>query len=56
MSDGIIVANRVTFTLKEIIDREFLETIFFLSVIHAFLLDYAKVVTKTGIGLLNVGQ
>ena len=51
------MANKVT--LKGIVDRAFLETIFFLGIIyseHPSLLDYAEDVTKVGIGLMNVGQ
>ena len=49
MSSIIIDANKVT--SKEIINRTFLETMFFLSIIQAecpSLLDYAEGVAKAG--------
>ena len=57
MSNVTIVANKVT--LKVIVDREFLGTIFFLTIIHterSSLLDYEEGVAKADIGLKNVGQ
>ena len=57
MSNAIIVVNKVT--LKGIIDKAFLETMFFLRIIHSeclSLLYCAKAVAKAGIGLMNVGQ
>ena len=56
MSTVIISANKVT---KVIVDRAFLETMFFQRIIHSqhpSLLDYAEGVAKAGIGLMNVGQ
>ena len=49
MSSVIIVANKVT--LKGIVNRVFLETIFFLRIIH-----YAEGVAKAGIRLMKVDQ
>ena len=57
MSNVIIVANKVT--LKEIVNRAFLETMFFLKIIRSectSILDYAEVMARAGIGLINVGQ
>ena len=57
MSNVIIVANKMT--LKGIVDRAFLETIFFLRIVHSEfppLLNYVESMTKVGIGLMNVGQ
>ena len=57
MSNVTIVANKVT--LKGIVDRELLETMFFLTIIHterSSLLDYEEGVAKVDIGLKNVDQ
>ena len=51
MSTVIIVANKAT--LKRIVDRAFLETMYLLSIIHSehpSLLNYVKGVTKAGTG------
>ena len=45
--------------LNGTVDRVFLETMFFLRIIHSecpSLLDYAEGVAKAGIGLMNVDQ
>ena len=57
MSNVIIVANKVI--LKEIVDREFLETVLFLRIIRSecpFLPNYVESMAKAGIGLMNVDQ
>ena len=57
MSSVSIVANKVT--LKGTVNRVFLETMFFLSIIqteHPSLLDYAESVTMVDIGKINVDQ
>ena len=57
MSNVTIVANKVT--LKGIVDREFLETMFFLTIIHtehSSLLDYEEGVAKADTGLKNEDQ
>ena len=57
MSSLIIVTNMVT--LKRIVIRVFLETMFVLSIIQIesfSLLDYAEGMTKAGTGLMNTDQ
>ena len=54
MSSISIVANKIT--LKGIVSRVFLATMFFISIIHSKLpsiLDYAKGVVKADTGLME---
>ena len=55
MSSVIIETKKAT--LKGIVNKKFLETMFILNIIQRkcpTLLDYAEGVAKTGIGLMNV--